>query len=94
MNEFTLSLRNALVELGQKEITFEAEEPEFVEFAGKQLKPGRYGRDKGYAKAFLIVSTDGLVYYQNKHGQVSKRLTEKAFLTHWNAGMSTYLEEI
>jgi hypothetical protein len=89
-----LEFRNALVELGEKGITFEAKEPEFVEFAGKKLKPGRYGRDKGYAKAFLIVAPDGLVYYQNKHGKVSKRLTEKAFLTHWDAGMSTFLGQI
>lgn len=94
MNQFALDLRNALVELGEKGITFEAKEPEFIEFAGKKLKPGRYGRDKGYAKAFLIASTDGNVYYQNKSGQVSKRLTEKAFLTHWDAGMSTFLGEI
>lgn len=90
MNEFTLGLRNALVELGNKGITFEAKEPEFVEFAGKQLQPGRYGRAKGYAKAFLIVSSDGEVYYQNKHGKVSKRLTQKAFLAHWDAGMTTF----
>lgn len=94
MNEFTLELRNALVELDQKGITFEAKEPELITFAGKQLKPGRYGRAKGYAKAFLIVSPDGLVYYQNKNGQVSKRLTEKAFLTHWDAGMTTFLDKI
>jgi len=94
MKQFTLDMRNALVELGAKGITFEAKEPEFVEFAGKQLKPGRYGRAKGYAKAFLIVATDGNTYYQNKHGVVSKRLTSKAFLTHWDAGMSTYLGEI
>jgi hypothetical protein len=92
MNEFALELRNALVQLGHVKI--EAKEPEFVEFAGKSLKPGRYGRDKGYAKAFLIVDVDGLVYYQNKHGQVSKRLTEKAFLAHWDAGMTTFLDEI
>lgn len=94
MNQFTLDLRNALVELAEKGITFEAKEPEFVEFAGKQLKPGRYGRDKGYAKAFIIVDSDGQTYYQNKHGVRSKRLTEKAFLTHWDAGMTTYLGEI
>lgn len=94
MNQFALELRNALVELGEKGITLEAKEPEFVEFAGKELKPGRYGRSKGYAKAFLIVETDGTVYYQNKHGLLSKRLTQKAFLTHWDAGMSTYLGEI
>lgn len=94
MNQFTLDMRNALVELAEKGITLEAKEPEFVEFAGKELKPGRYGRAKGYAKAFLIVDPDGMVFYQNKHGQVSKRLTEKAFLTHWDAGMSTFLGEI
>jgi len=94
MNQFTLDLRNALVELGEKEIIFEAKEPEFVKFAGKTLKPGRYGRAKGYAKAFLVVGIDGQTYYQNKHGQLSKRLTEKAFLTHWDAGMSTFLGEI
>lgn len=92
MNKFTLEFRNALVGLGEKGITLEAKEPEFVQFAGKQLKPGRYGRAKGYAKAFLIVATDGQTYYQNKQGVVSKRLTEKAFLTHWDAGMSTFLE--
>lgn len=92
MNQFTLGFRDALVGLAEKGITLEAKEPEFVKFAGKELKPGRYGRDKGYAKAFLIVDTDGQTYYQNKHGVVSKRLTEKAFLTHWNAGMSTFLE--
>lgn len=94
MNQFTLDMRNALVELAEKGITLEAKEPEFIEFAGKELKPGRYGRAKGYAKAFLIVDPDGMVFYQNKHGQVSKRLTEKAFLTHWDAGMSTFLGEI
>lgn len=94
MNQFTLELRNALVGLGDKGITFEAREPEFIELAGKTLRPGRYGRDKGYAKAFLIVGVDGNAYYQNKHGVVSKRLTPKAFLTHWNAGMSTFLGEI
>jgi hypothetical protein len=94
MNSDLLEFRNALVELGKKGFTFEAKEPEYVEFAGKQLKVGRYGRDRGYAKAFLIVSADGNVYYQNKHGQLSKRLTEKAFLTHWDSGMSTFLNEI
>jgi hypothetical protein len=94
MNQFALDLRNALVELGEKGITLEAKEPEFVEFAGKQLQLGKYGRPKGYAKAFLIVATDGNVYYQNKHGEISKRLTEKAFLTHWDSGMSTFLGEI
>lgn len=92
MNQFALELRDALVQLGHVKV--EAKEPEFVQFAGMQLKPGRYGRDKGYAKAFLIVDSDGLTYYQNKHGVVSKRLTEKAFLTHWNAGMSTFLDKI
>lgn len=94
MNQFTVELRNSLLELAEKGITFEAKEPEFVEFAGKKLKPGRYGRPKGYAKAFLIVASDGQVYYQNKHGIRSNRLTEKAFLTHWDAGMSTFLDEI
>lgn len=94
MNEFAVALRNALVELGDKEIIFEAKEPEFVEFAGKKLKPGKYGRDKGYAKAFLLVGVDGTTYYQNKHGKISSRLTEKAFLTHWDAGMTTFLGEI
>lgn len=89
-----LEFRDALVELGEKGITFEAKEPEYIEFAGKQLKPGRYGRDRGYAKAFLIVAPDGFVFYQNKQGQISKRLTEKAFLTHWNSGMTTFLGEI
>lgn len=94
MNQFTLELRNALVELGDKGITLEAKEPEFVMFADKELKLGKYGRAKGYAKAFLIVEADGNVYYQNKHGVVSKRLTPKAFLTHWDTGMSTYLGKI
>lgn len=94
MNSDLLEFRDALVELGKKGFTFEAKEPEYVEFAGKQLKVGRYGRDKGYAKAFLIVSTDGNVYYQNKNGVLSKRLTQKAFLTHWDSGMSTFLNEI
>lgn len=89
-----LEFRDALVELGKREVTFEAKEPEEIEFAGKKLKPGRYGRAKGYAKAFLIVDPSGLVYYQNKSGIISKRLTKKAFLTHWDAGMNTYLEEI
>ncbi len=93
MNPDLLEFRNALVELGRKGFTLEAKEPEFVEFAGKQLKPGRYGRPKGYAKAFLVVDSDGLVYYQDKHGNISKRLTERAFLTHWDAGMSTFLGE-
>jgi hypothetical protein len=92
VNPFTLELRNALVDLGKDGITLEAKEPEFIEFAGMQLKPGRYGRPKGFAKVALLVSTDGNVYYQDKHGELSKRLTEKAFLTHWNAGMSTFLE--
>jgi hypothetical protein len=95
MNTFTKDLRDALVELGVKGwTTSEAKEPTTIEFAGKVLKPGRYGRDRGYAKAFLIVDTDGLVYYQNKNGDISKRLTPKAFLTHWDTGMSTFLGEI
>ena len=94
MNQFALELRNALVELAEKGITLEAKEPEFVEFAGKKLKPGIYGREKGYVKAFLLVHPDGQTYYQNKRGVISKRLTEKAFLTHWDAGMSTFLGEI
>jgi hypothetical protein len=94
VNKFALELRDALVQLGEKGITLEAKEPELVEFAGKQLKIGKYGRDKGYAKAFLVVEPDGNVYYQNKHGVIGKRLTEKAFLTHWDAGMSTFLGEI
>lgn len=94
MNKFALELRDALVQLGSQGITLEAKEPEYVEFAGKQLRPGRYGRNKGYAKAFLIVEPDGKTYYQNKQGAISKRLTEKAFLTHWEAGMSTFLGEI
>lgn len=92
MNSDLLEFRDALVRLGHVKI--EAKEPDFVEFAGKQLKPGKYGRDKGYAKAFLIVASDGNIYYQNKQGQISKRLTEKAFLSHWDAGMSTFLGEI
>lgn len=94
MNVDLLEFRNALVELGKKGFTLEAKEPEFIDLAGKRLKPGRYGRDKGYAKAFLIISTDGNAYYKNKHGELSKRLTDKAFLTHWDAGMSTFLGEI
>jgi hypothetical protein len=93
MDKFTLEFRDALVGLGTKEITLEAKEPEFVKFAGKELKPGKYGRAKGYAKAFLIVDIVGEVFYQNKHGVISKRLTEKAFLTHWDSGMSTFLED-
>ena len=93
MNQFTLDFRNALVGLGHIEV-YEAKEPEFVELAGKILQPGKYGRAKGYAKAFLIVSLDGKAYYQNKAGLISKRLTDKAFLTHWDAGMSTFLGEI
>jgi hypothetical protein len=92
MNQFALDLRNALVQLGHVQI--EAKEPEFIQLAGMQLKPGKYGRDKGYAKAFIVVSSNGNAYYQNKHGELSKRLTEKAFLTHWEAGMSTFLGEI
>lgn len=94
MKDSTLEFRDALVELAKKGFTFEAKEPEYIEFAGKQLKIGRYGRDKGYAKAFLIVEPDGNVYYQNKSGVISKRLTPKAFLTHWDAGMSTFLGKI
>jgi len=94
MNQFTLEMRDALVSLGDKVITFEAKEPEFVQLAGKQLKPGRYGRARGYAKAFLIVDASGTAFYQNKQGEISNRLTTKAFLTHWDAGMSTYLGKI
>lgn len=94
MNSDLLEFRDALVELGKRGFVLKDREPEFIEFAGKKLKIGRYGRAKGYAKAFLIVAPTGQVFYQNKHGQVSKRLTEKAFLTHWDAGMSTFLEEI
>jgi len=92
MNQFTLELRDALVGLGH--VAIEAPEPEFIEFAGKNLKIGRYGRAKGYAKAFLLVDPSGEIFYQDKQGKVSKRLTEKAFLTHWDAGMSTFLGEI
>ena len=94
MKDTTLEFRDALLLAASKGITFEAKEPEFIEFADKKLRVGRYGRAKGYAKAFLIVSPDGNVYYQNKSGVVSNRLTVKAFLTHWDAGMNTFLDEI
>ena len=93
MNQFTIELRDALVTLGTI-VPEVPKDPEYVELAGKRLLPGRYGRDKGYAKAFLIVAPDGLAFYQNKSGVTGKRLTDKAFLTHWDAGMSTYLGEI
>lgn len=89
MNQFTVEIRDALVELGLKGFALPA--PEYVEFAGMKLKPGNYGRAKGYAKTCLIVTTEGQTFYKDKRGTVGKRLTENAFLTHWNAGMSTYL---
>lgn len=94
MNQFTIDLRDALVTLGSARPEPVAEEPAYVELAGKRLLQGKYGRDRGYAKAFIIVAPDGLAFYQNKSGITGKRLTDKAFLTHWDAGMSTYLGEI
>ncbi len=91
MNSELLDFRNALIEFGKKSENFENVETAYVTFAGKTLQPGRYGRDKTYAKAFLIVSSDGNVFYQNKNGVISNRLTPKAFLVHWQSGMSTYL---
>ncbi len=94
MNKFTLELRDSLLDLDFENLVVKLSKPEFVEIAGQKLKPGRYGRAKGYAKAFLIVDADGSARYQNKHGDLSKKLTPSAFLTHWNAGMSTFLGEI
>ncbi len=94
MNSFTLDFRDALLKVDISDLSSHLHQSNTVEFAGMTLKPGIYGRPKAYAKAFLIVAEDGNMYYQNKDGKVSKRLTEKAFLTHWNSGMSTFLNEI
>lgn len=88
VNEFTVSLRDALLHVNPEDLKYRKQQ---VEFAGKTLKVGRYGRPKGFAKAFLIVSDNGNVYYLNKQGVLSNRLTPKAFEAHWNSGMNTYL---
>ncbi len=94
MNTFTLSLRDALLKIDVNNLSSQLKKYKTVEFAGLSLRPGKYGRAKSYAKVYLIVAEDGNTYYQNKDGKVSNRLTEKAFLTHWNSGMSTFLNEI
>ncbi len=93
MNTFTLDFRDALLKIDIADLS-QLQQDQLVQFAGMSLKPGIYGRAKAYAKAFLIVAEDGKVYYQNKNGKVSNRLTEKAFLAHWNSGMSTFISEI
>lgn len=90
MKQFTIELRDALLDLDKRGIELPLP-PSSIEFAGQTLRVGRYGRNKGYAKAFLIVTSSGNVHYCNKDGKLSKRLTAKAFLTHWEAGMSTFL---
>lgn len=92
MQQFTINLRDALLDLDKRGIELPLP-PSTINFAGKTLQVGKYGRDKGYAKAFLVVASNGNVYYRNKDGKLSKRLTTKAFLTHWEAGMSTFLGE-
>jgi hypothetical protein len=91
MNSFTLTLRDALANLNTEQIVHKIKT---VEIAGMELKPGIYGRAKSYAKAFIILTPEGNAFYRNKNGGTSKALTEKAFLTHWNSGMSTFIEEI
>lgn len=93
MNEFTLTLRDALLQVDPENLV-PKQQPEYIEFAGKRLKVGRYGRPKGFAKAFLIVSDNGNVYYLNKQGILSNRLTPKAFEAHWNSGMNTFLGSV
>lgn len=54
------------------------------------LKPGRYSRPKGFAKAFLIVHPDGTVEYENKKGE-RKKIGVKSFEGHWKLGMNKFL---
>ena len=55
------------------------------------VSSGRYSRPKGFAKAFLVVTDAGDLFYENKKG-VLKKITETAFLTHWNKGMCVKVE--
>lgn len=54
------------------------------------VKPGRYSRPKGFAKAFLIVHPDGTAEYENKKGE-RKKIGPKSFEGHWNLGMNKFL---
>lgn len=60
-----------------------------VKISGMDIKPGKYSIGKGFAKAFLLVHSDGKVEYQNKAGD-KKKLTPAAFKKNWDAGMNKY----
>ncbi len=61
-----------------------------VKIGNLTVKPGRYSRPKGFAKAFLIVHKDGTVEYENKKGE-RKKIGPKSFEGHWNLGMNKFL---
>jgi hypothetical protein len=61
-----------------------------VKIGNLTVKPGRYSRPKGFAKAFLIVHPDGTAEYENKKGE-RKKISAKSFEGHWKLGMNKFL---
>lgn len=91
LSDLALSLRNSLLEV--KEITTSFNEVEQkVKLAGMEIRPGIYSRGKSSAKAFLLITPDGEAFYENKSGD-RKKLTDSAFLTHWNKGLSVLVTD-
>lgn len=93
LSELALNLRDRLVSQPTKSNDDQIEDSnDIVILAGIPLSSGVYSRGKDSAKAFLIVTEDGEAYYENKSG-VRKKLTENAFLSHWNKGLSVLVTD-
>lgn len=93
LSELALSLRDCLVNQEIRSNDDQIEDSNnIVTLAGVPVHSGVYSRGKDSAKAFLIVTEDGEAYYENKSG-VRKKLTENAFLSHWNKGLSVLVTD-
>ncbi len=93
MSELALNLRNNLVNRQIERSDDQIKDSDsIVTLGGILVHPGIYSRGKDSAKAFLIINEDGEAYYENKSG-VRKRLTENAFLSHWNKGLSVLVTD-
>lgn len=91
LSQLAMSLRNRLVEV--KEMPKIQEQADnTISLAGMSLQPGVYSRGNPTAKAFILVTPDGQAFYENKSGD-RKRLTDTAFLTHWNKGLSVLVTD-
>lgn len=91
LSDLALSLRNSLLEVKEINTSFK-EVDNTIELAGIEVRPGIYSRGKETAKAFLLVTPDGEAFYENKSGD-RKKLTDTAFLTHWNKGLSVLVTD-